>query len=761
MLKVKDLKNKNYEYEINPLIAQAVEFTQAYKQHQNDPLAIREAMCLKKQYPALLTEIRLDDLFAGRRTKNRITYVGTIWWAAFPVEPNGWQPEGKQGGFCFDFSAVKNIPTNKIEKEILEELTDFWKNEASIAKAFSTWDDELKQFIGNNGHISASAIGFAIAVDLDRLLQKGIQGLIEDVNKKKLDVEKNAGDTSFHVGLQIALEVIIDVCHFYEAQARELAWKSDNQKEQNRLNEIAETLAGIVAHPPQSFKEAIQLVWIYVLLSGGKHLEACRLDVALGDFYSHDIDNGIISEEEGIEMIQSLWRLYNENGEDATCRIMIGGKGRRNEANANRFALAAMEATARHKRVTPQLALRIYKGQDPELLHKAYDAINESATYPMLYNDDVVIPGVAKALGVSKEVAERYHPLGCGEYMLAGCSPSMLDCNWDIPKSVEAALHNGFNSDGHQIGPMTGEIDNFDTFEKLYSAFIKQIKFAAKLVAMAYKNICELFPKECSFLLASLLTDDCLERGLPLFDGGVLYKGACVMGHGFTNAADSLTAIKKLVYQEKRLTLHQLLSALDSDFIGHDSIRKMLLDSPKYGNNNNEADQMLVKMWQDINAAIKEAGECIGLDFLTVSSVNPGGFWMGFSAGATADGRKKGKAFAIGNSPTAGYDKNGLTSLLNSLAKVDAANGGAVSNIKISREFFTEERPKLEALFNTFFAKGGMQANLSVVNKDDLEAALKEPEKHSNLLVRVGGWTARFIDLDSSMQEEIIGRTMY
>jgi len=753
--------DKNCECGINPLIAQAVEFTKAYKEHQNDPLSIREAMCIQKQYPALLKDIKDEDLFAGRRTKDRITYVGTIWWSAFPIEPNKPLYEGKQDGFCFDFSAVNKLPSNAREKQILEELTEFWKDKATIVKTFSHWDDNLKQYAGSNRHIVATNIGFSIAVDLDRLLHKGIQGLRSDVNRKKLETEQNTGDTSFYIGLQITLDVLIDVCHFYENQARKFADKSNDPAEQSRLKEIAQTLAQIVVHPPQSLREAIQLAWIYTLLAGGKHLEAWGLDIALGDFYAHDIDNGIISEEEGIEMILSLWRLFNENGEDATCRIMIGGIGRRNAANADRFAFAAMEATKRHKRVTPQLALRFHKNQNPKLLRAAYDAINESYTFPLLYNDDVVIPGVAKALGVSIEVAKNYHPLGCGEYMLGGCSPSLLDCSWDIPKLLEAVLHNGFNSQGDQIGPRTGSNDTFDTFEKLYEAFIKQAKFAANLVARVYENICKVVPQDCSFLFASLLTDDCLERGRSLLDGGVRYKGACVMGHGFTNAADSLTAIKKLVYQEKVLTLEQLLLVLDANFEGFDSTRKMLLDAPKYGNNNEDADQMLVKMWQDINSAIKEAGDNSDLDFLTVSSVNPGGYWTGFSSGATADGRKKGQAFAIGNSPTAGFDKSGLTSLLNSLKKVDPACGGAVSNIKISREFFTEERSKLEALFGTFFAKGGMEANISVVNKDDLEAALKEPEKYPHVLVRLGGWTARFIDLDPNIQKDIVGRTLY
>jgi pyruvate-formate lyase len=757
-----DIKMKETrDYEINPLITQAVEFTDAYKQHQYDPLPIREAMCLKKQYPALLAEIRDGDLFAGRRPKERIAYIGTIWWAAFPTEPNETPVEGKQGGYCFDFSAIKKFVSNNKEKLILEELSTFWKNEATIAKALGKWDAELKQYINNYGQISAGSVGFAIAADLDRLLQKGIQGLLEEVSVKKLEIEKNDGDVSFYTGLQITLEVIVDVCRFYEKQALELAEKSSNINDKSRLEEIALVLTEIISHPPKSFREAMQLVWIYLLLAGVKHPEAWGLDIALGDFYAHDIDHGIISEEEGIEMILSLWRLFNETGDAATCRITVGGKGRRNEANADRFAFAAMEATARHKKVTPQLTLRFYKGQNPKLLQKAYDAICESTTFPMLYNDDAIIPGIAKIMDISEKEAERYHPLGCGEYMLAGSSPSMLDFNWNIPRALEAALHNGENSAGFHIGPQTGTVDSFDTFEKLYDAFLQQIKFAARICAKGYQNICEVIPKECSYLFASLLIDDCIDRGRSLFEGGMRYKGACVMGHGFTNAADSLTAIKKLVYKEKGFTLAQLVLALDSDYEGMETIRKMLLEAPKFGNNNEEADQMLVEMWQEINLATKEAGAQANLDFFTVSSVNPTGYGMGFGSRATADGRKDGQTFAIGNSPTAGFDRNGLTALFNSLVKVDPANGGATTNFKISQEFFTEERAKLEVLFGTYFAKGGMQANISVVNKGDLENALKEPEKYPNLLIRLGGWTARFIDLEHEIQDDIINRTMY
>ena len=746
---------------INPMIIQAAEITEAYKQYQDAPPAIREAMCLKKQYPLLLKDIEKEDLFAGRIPRDRVLYVGTIFWMTYGRTGDGRYAAGKQGGYCFDFAAIDKLPGNEEEKKLLAELTEFWKDKATILKEIGSREEELETYIGSNRMISTGNIGFAVAADLDRLVRRGIPGLKEDVDTRRRKAERDKEDTSFYDGLQIALEIITEACRYYEKQARTLAGPAGDGPDRTRLLTMARTLEAITVRAPESLREAIQLIWMYTILSGGKHLEAWGLDVALGDLFVHDIDNGIITEEEAVQMLQSLWRLYNENGEDATCRIMIGGRGRRNEANADRFARAAMEATGRHKRVTPQLALRFCRGQDQELLKKAYDTINESYTFPLLYNDDAVIPGVAKAFNIPEDAAEHYHPLGCGEYMIASGSPSLLDCSWNIPKALEAALCNGHNRQGERIGPGTGTNDAFDTFDKLYDAFLTQIHFGAGLAAKAYENISRTLAKDCAFLFASLLTDDCLERGKPIMGGGARYLGGCVMGHGYTNAADSLTAIKKLVYEEKRLTLDQLVTILDADFEGYEDIRKLLSEAPKYGNDNDMADGIHKRMWVDIHTAIRKAGERSRLDFLTASSVNPGGHGMGFNSGATADGRKKGHAFAIGNSPTAGMDRSGLTALLNTLSKADPANGGAVSNIKISREFFTEERPKLEALFGAFFAKGGMQANISVVNRGDLEAALVEPEKYAHVLVRLGGWTARFVELERRVQEEIVERTLY
>jgi pyruvate-formate lyase len=255
--------------------------------------------------------------------------------------------------------------------------------------------------------------------------------------------------------------------------------------------------------------------------------------------------------------------------------------------------------------------------------------------------------------------------------------------------------------------------------------------------------------------------DDCIERGRGILDGGARYNGACIMGHGFTNAADGLTAIRKLVFEERSVSLDEIRRALRDNFEGHADLHKRLRDAPKFGNDIAEPDTMLKRLWQEISRLTAEAGERAGLDFFTVSSVNPGGYFMGAQCGATPDGRVAGAPFAIGNAPTAGADTQGITAMLNSISRVDPANGGATTNVKLAKSMFAANRPKLEALFSTFWKHGGMQATLTVVSQAELEDAMEHPEKYPNLLVRVGGWSARFVDLEERIRRDVIRRTMY
>jgi len=600
---------------MNPAIKQALKFTNTYKEYKDAPIPIREAMCLKAQYPDLLKDIRDGDIYAGLGNRERIIYFGSVWWYSMPSYTPENQIAGKQGGYSFDFSAIHKLPQTDEERNVLADLTAFWKKECTTSKFYAKTD-------------SRDGVGFLYANNLVRLVKRGLPGLVEDVTAMP--------DSDYKTGLHLALENVIDVFKYYQKQA----------EEKGRLDIAANLLANI-NHAPKTVAQGLQLILLYELLSHEMHFEVNRLDVALGDIYVQEIDSGALTEDQAVEQIRQFYSMINASGETAVCRLMMGGINRPNEVNADRFIMAALKAEQLHKQVIPQVSLRLYKGINPDLIKLAYDTINETNTFPTLYNDDNIIEGVAKTFDVSHDEAISYYPLGCGEYILAPKCPALLVAAWDVPKSLDKAIRN-FKGNSYQ---------------ELHQAVFKELQQQAEIYAKYHKLLIDTHNEQNTFLMASLLVDDCIKNGKPILDGGARYNGTCVMGQGFTNAAEGLLAIKKLVYESKQYTLEQVIKALDADFTGYEELQRALLTEPKYGNDNNEIDIAVNSLWRYMSDESKKAGKAVGLDFFTISSVNPGGYFMGFLMGATPDGRHKGMPYAIGNTPTAGMDKNGLTAL--------------------------------------------------------------------------------------------------
>lgn len=742
---------------LHPVVQQAVEFTRVYRAHESSHPALREAACLRAQFPHFLSPLREGEVFAGGNRRERIAYTGSMWWTTMR---RGSGP-GKQGGYCFDFGAVEKYGQTKADQEVLEELTQFWEQECTWSKVRRTWDEDMVRVVRQEGQINGGGCGFVFGLDLDRLLQAGLPGMQELVRQRLSTAEKEGDEEAVCLsqGMGQALEVVIGCCQHYKQQAEDQLREELPASERVRLQRIASSLQAITVRAPETLHEAIQLWWIYSVMTSGLHIEGWRLDVALGDFLARDLDSGHLSEEDAIEMVCGLWRMFAQHSDPAVSRVMVGGLGRRNAAAADRFCRVAMEATRRVRQVIPQLTLRFHEDQSPALLTQAFDVLSEGCIFPMLYNDDAIIPGVMRALRVDSRGAESYYPLGCGEYMVGGASPSLLNVGWSVPRSLEAALYGGRNAEGSPIG-LSGPSSHPD-FGSVWDALLRQIGYAADVAARCYTHSNAVLGRECSFLLGSLLTADCLARGRGVLGGGARHIGGCVMGHGFTNTADALVAIKQVVFRDRFASLEEVCQALRADFVGFEALRFRLQAAPKYGNDETEADEMLVALWREMSRLTGEAGDRVGLDFLTVSSVNPGGYSLGASCGATADGRLAGEPFAIGNAPTAGADRRGITAMLNSVSKVDPANGGSVTSVKLARELFAVNRPKLEALFRAYWKRGGTQASLTVLNQADLEDAVEHPERYPHLLVRVGGWTSRFIDLDRLVQQEVIRRTLY
>ncbi|MEG1426943.1 MAG: pyruvate formate lyase family protein, partial [Oscillospiraceae bacterium] len=511
-----------------------LEFTNLYKSESD--IYVREARCLKLQAVNMLAPLVSDDLIAGRMQHRYL----------------GFSPQfGGLYTYFFHEDMVKNA-LEKAKAELsaeyikkVEETICFWSAEKTMNRLTKRYHDMgyminesyQKPGIGNaDGRLAGTT------VDLDKLVRLGLPGLHAEIAEKA----KKDPDNSFYQALDIAVDTIADACAYYEKQAREMEASTGNK----RFAEMAAVLEAIQTKTPSTFFEGLQLMWIYGIISD--LMNYGRMDVYLGDLYASDRRSGKITEEGAIELLLSMYRHMLRIHKIHDCRVIIGGRGRRNEKNADELAMVIMEVSRRFKEVVPQLTMRYYKGMEERLYDKALAVNAEGCTFPIIYSDDTNIPAVMKVYGVTEEEAECYLPFGCGEYVLEGISTGTPNNGINLLKNLEVTLHNGFDPFWNlQIGMKTGEADKLATFDELWAAYEKQLKPVVLRAAIHKKLNYDVAAEQAGYLHISLLMDDCIARGKGLLNGGVRYENASSEIFGIISAADSLTAIKKYVYDEK------------------------------------------------------------------------------------------------------------------------------------------------------------------------------------------------------------------
>ena len=718
-------------------LAAALDYAEAYTEHfescRDLPASQREAEMLALQFPAILRPPQPGDLLAGRI---RYGLVGV-----------GPEPCGL-GYYCLFEPLQKWLDSDGLaspQRGRVEALVQRWQGRTTTDAVRAAFSPQLASLLCNEAIAEDSAVGFPLyrmagsVLDYQKLLSLGLDGLEAAV----------CGDGIFQKACSSAIQTLrgsIDYCA-----------RMESLPEQTRA-----ALRAIRHAAPASFREALQLFWLYALHSGTFNYG--RLDVALGPFLARDIDSGRLSQAEALELTCSLWLLIHDYRNQYNNRVIIGGKGRSDEAAADRFALLAIEATRRVRLNQPQLSLRFYEGQNPELWERALDAIGEGCTFPMLYNDEINIPAVAAAFGVPEQMAAQYTPYGCGEYVLSHYSEGTPSGLINTCKALEVALHGGLDPlSGRRILegiPAPGEMNSF---EDLWRAYAKVVEHHVAALAVHEKLEYDVVGRELPFLYLSLLTSDCVERGKGPFAGGARFLGGTLEAYGNTNAADSLHVIQELVFRQNQLSLPELVAALDCNFAGRESLRAACLAIRKYGNDEALADAMARRLHDHLCQFTRDQAARVGLDsYLVVVINNMTNTVLGWNTSASADGRLRGEPMANANNPSPGADVSGPTAFLNSIAKLDPAiHAGAVQNMKFGKEWFGQLRPKFDAMLHTYFAKGGTQAMITVVSRDDLESAMREPEKWSHLMVRVGGFSIRFIELPREAQMEVLNRTLH
>ena len=716
----------------------ALNFTRAYQEGSRHNAYLREQLCEDVQFPAVLVSPRATDWLCGKRLYPEV----------------GYSPQYGGMGYYFNSAACSG------PQEHWNELRDFWDKEATAAQCWREFPALVRerlplQYGGGNGDLSSPGYAlFRIAglqLDYGKLVNLGVPGLEELVTTA---LEKTRDDE----GRQFLEATLASVKRLSRCL---LHWRAEAAKlpETPRSLRLQEVLQGLTEHAPQSFHEGLQLVLGVQTITGT--INFGRLDIALGPLLCQDLDSGSLLWSEALELMQNFYTILEEEIAHWDARIIVGGKGRANEASADRFALLAIETTDSLSLPLPQLTLRFYQGQNPELLTKAYDVIGHGKTFPMLYNDDVNVPAAAKAFGVDQATAEQYIPFGCGEYIIDHQSCGTPNFIINLQMALELALNHGKNLAGRAMAPDLGCLEKYSSFEELWQVYTKTTEWLVNAGALGQGSIYQTTGRECPFSLISLLYDDCVARQRPLLRGGIRYLGGTNETYGNNNTADSLTALNELVYKFKKYSRGDVLAALRADWVGFEAMREDFKNAPKYGNDEDLADSMVQKVDNHICLETQAAARQTNLHhFLVVIINNNHNTLWGKTTGASADGRRYGEPMAPGNSASAGSDKNGLTALLNSQAKVDpSVHAGAVQNVKLSSSFPQKNRDLYHALFAGYWKQGGAQTMVTVTNRKDLMAALEHPENYANLLVRVGGFSARFIDLDKATQQEILSRT--
>jgi len=727
-----------------------LEFTRVYRENLDQNVALREARCLAVLYPANFLPIHENDLFAGRNAYGQV---------GLGLE----DAAGGPGLYCRAERIRQQLVDGEYDdsyRQRVEEMISFWEKETTIdGKLVAMLPEDV---LAGTTNTIANMFGrrSGITLDFGKLVRLGLPGLQQEIEQGKQRAAKNGGDQELYLGMSLALDILAESCRHYAQEARQQAAEASTAR-QTELKEIAQTLEHIVDEPPKTMRQAAQLYWLYAMISGVVNYG--RMDMHLGDFLAGDCESGELTEERALSLLQSLWQLMADRHIVFNGRVIIGGKGRENEENADRFAMLAMEATRTVLEIEPQLTLRFYDGQDPKLMQKGLAVVGEGRTFPMLYNDDVNIPAVAKAFSVTEQQAASYYPYGCGEYTLDHISVGSPNCSLNLLQAVSAVIFNGMDPiSGERFAPQLGEFEGYENFDQFFAAYQKMVEYHVEKLAERHAMEYQAHHASAADLYCSMLVDGCLERGKSIVNRGPLFTGGVIESFGLVNAADSLNAVKQLVYEQKKLQPGQLREILAANFDGHQAELQLMLSIPKYGNDDQTADTMAQAVSDHACDHVRAQAKRVGFDyFLMVNINNKGNVERGQEVAASPEGRKQGMPLANANNPTAGMDRNGTTAFLNSLTKLDPSkHAGYVQNMKFSKQMFAAQRDKLDALLETYWAKGGTQAMITVVDRGDLEAAIREPEKHANLIVRVGGFSARFVELPQDVQEDVLRRTL-
>ena len=610
-------------------------------------------------------------------------------------------------------------------------------------------DDRLCASYGDNTFLT-NADHFA--PDYGAFLMEGVSGRLARIGESLDKYRENKEKTETLRGMQTALEGFRELILRYAGAAE---------------GDTAKILHALAVRPPETFREALQLVWLThtaFCLEGRYAMALGRADQYLYPYYQKD---GISREEAAALLAEALVKICERRllGGDDVVNIALAGYTRDGRGGVNDLSFAFLDAVRMINAPGPNLSARLYRDIPDDFLDQALQLIGTGIGYPALMNDEVNIPALARH-GYAIEDVRDYCMVGCIENFIQGRQPPWSDGRFNMPKYLELALNGGkCMLTGARLGPDTGDAAKFGSMKEFLAAYHAQLEAGAKEYVQIFKNENERYDRRRyvqPFL--SCFCQDCIGRGLDIRDGGAVYPsvhGACGMGIG--TVADSLAAMEKRVFEEKKFTMGELVKALRANFEGYELMQKALLSAPKYGNDDDFADKYAVWYVEEMDRLFSPFRTFDGGAIYTAIASNTANVPGGEEVAATPDGRRAHSPLSDAASPTYGRDTCGPTAAFMSLSKPDytLVSCGTVVNQKYSPEMFRnpDHRRILASMIRTYFGLGGQEVQINSVSREILKDAMEHPENHGDLVVRVSGFSAYYTSLDRRIQEDILRRT--
>ena len=768
----------------------AILATLAYKENLNQPRVMVRAKMLEKVLDHMSIYIENKSLLAGNQaTKNRNAPIFPEYTMEFVM--NELDQFEKRDGDIFYI-------TEKT-KEQLREIAPFWQNNNLRARGEALLPEEVRVFMetgvfGMEGKLNAGDAH--LAVNYERILKDGLRGYEKRAKEYKATLDltnpDNVDKYCFYNAVLIVLEAVRNFANRYSVLAKDLAEKELNQERKIELLEISRICSKVPYEPAETFQEAVQSVWFIQLIlqieSNGHSLSYGRFDQYMYPYYDRDIKNGTIKESEALELLTCLWiktftinkvrsqaHTLSSAGSPMYQNVTIAGQTIDKKDAVNDLSFLVLKSVAQTRLTQPNLTVRYHKNINKHFLDECVEVMRLGFGMPALNNDEIIIPSFMD-WQVKEEDAYNYSAIGCVETAVPGkwgyrCT-GMSYINF--PRMLLCTMNNGVDlTSNKRFTKGYGYFTEMESYEELLKAWDKTIREITRYSVIVENVIDKASERDVPDILCSALTDDCIARGKTIKEGGAVYDFISGLQVGIANMADCLAAIKKLVYEEKKITRQELWNAILDDFSSPENkkIQEMLIrEAPKYGNDDDYVDQLIVEAYDSYIEEIEKypntrynRGPIGGIRYAGTSSISAN-VGQGMSTMATPDGRNAFEPLAEGCSPAHNSDKNGPTAVFKSVSKLrtNKITGGVLLNQKMTPQMLSteENRQKLELLIKTFFNRlHGYHVQYNIVSKETLIDAQKHPEKHKDLIVRVAGYSAFFNVLSKKTQDDIIGRT--